>query len=131
MLALHSHKNKKHSLVSKKKTFDNVEQKMSDIQASLSSGNNSAVKTVVSSAKDRREAEKMMKGLEEKECLASKLEEQCRGLRNRQVVDVITEVDEWKEELSKKKRQIKQKKEDLKRIQDNGLEIMSSRNIIL
>ena len=104
---------------------------MSDIQASLSSGTNSAVKTVVSSAKDRREAEKMMKGLEEKECLASKLEEQCRGLRNRQVVDVITEVDEWKEELSKKKRQIKQKKEDLKRIQDNGLEIMSSRNKIL
>ena len=105
---------------------------MSDIQASLTAGTSSSVKTV-SCAKDRerREAGKMMKGLEEKDCLASKLEEQCRGLRNRQVVDVITEVEEWKEELNKKKKQINQKKEQLKRIEDNGWDIMSSRKIFI
>ena len=122
MLTLHSHKNKKQSATSKKKTFDSVEQKMSHIQASLTTNSNR--KTVGSSTtgvKDKREVEKLKKELEEKECLASKLEEQCRGLRNRHVVDVITEVDEWEEELNKKKKQINLKKEQLKRIQDNGL----------
>ena len=121
MLTLHSHKNKKQSATSKKKTFDSVEQKMSHIQASLTTNSNR--KTVGSSTtgvKDKREVEKLKKELEEKECLASKLEEQCRGLRNRHVVDVITEVDEWEEELNKKKKQINLKKEQLKRIQDNG-----------
>ena len=91
---------------------------MSQIQASLT--NDNSVSLVGSHVKDRKVVEKLKKELEEKECFASKIEEQLSGLRHRHVVDVFTEVDEWEEELSKKKKQINKKKEQLKRIQDNG-----------
>ena len=115
MLTHHSpHKNKKHSLLSKKKTLDNVEEKMNHIQASLTTDTGSSLGS--SNVRER----KLKKELEEKESLASKLEEQLSDGRARQVVDVISEVEEWEEELSKKKKQINKKKEQLKRIQDNG-----------
>ena len=115
-----SHKNKKHLLISKKKTLDNVEEKMNRIQASLTTETDSVSPLCSSNVKERKAVEKLKKELDEKECLASKLEEQLSGLRHRQAVDVISEVDEWEEELSKKKKQINTKKEQLKRIQDNG-----------
>ena len=81
-----------------------------------------------SNMRERKAVEKLKKELDEKECLASQLEEQLSGLRHRQPVDVISEVEEWEEwedELGKKKKQINKKKEQLKRIQDNGwVEIM-------
>ena len=89
---------------------------MNHIQASLTTDTGSPI----GSSKERKAVEKLKKELDEKECLASKLEEQLSSLRHRQVVDVISEVDEWEEELSKKKKQINKKKEQLKRIQDNG-----------
>ena len=120
MLSHHSqsHKNKKHLLISKKKTLDNVEEKMNHIQASLSTDTKSPPGS--NNVRERKAVEKLKKELDEKECLASKLEEQLSGLRHRQTVDVISEVEEWEEELSKKKKQINKKKEQLKRIQDNG-----------
>ena len=87
---------------------------MNHIQASLTTDTGS------SNVRERKAVEKLKKELDEKESLASKLEEQLSDGRARQVVDVISEVEEWEEELSKKKKQINKKKEQLKRIQDNG-----------
>ena len=92
---------------------------MNHIQASLSPSDTMSP-LGSSNARERKAVEKLKKELDEKECLASKLEEQLSGLRHRQAVDAISEVEEWEEELSKKKKQINKKKEQLKRIQDNG-----------
>ena len=91
---------------------------MNHIQASLTTDTGGSLGS--SNVRERKAVEKLKKELDEKESLASKLEEQLSGGRARQVVDVISEVEEWEEELSKKKKQINKKKEQLKRIQDNG-----------
>ena len=111
---------------------------MNRIQASLTTTTTEAenVNPLGSSnVRERKAVEKLKKELDEKECLASQLEEQLSGLRHRQPVDVISEVEEWEEwedELSKKKKQINKKKEQLKRIQDNGwVEIMPRIEIVI
>ena len=108
---------------------------MNRIQASLTTTTTEAenVNPLGSSnVRERKAVEKLKKELDEKECLASQLEEQLSGLRHRQPVDVISEVEEWEEELSKKKKQINKKKEQLKRIQDNGwVEILPRLEIVI
>ena len=51
--------------------------------------------------------------------LIVRLQEQLSSLRSKQF-NCGSEVDEWEEMLTRKRRQIKKKKEQLKRIQDDG-----------
>merc|ERR1712012_92346 len=117
-------KSKKHLLMSKK-TFDAVEKKMNHIQASLSSTSLVKAPTVQGpglqgqgpvlpgqSETEECTVIRLRRELEDKEKLAAKLQEQLSSLRSKQF-NCGSEVDEWEEMLTRKRRQIKKKKEQL------------------
>jgi len=124
-----NNKSKKNLLMSKK-TFDAVEKKMNHIQASLSS--NSLAKgsshstlaqgqSQLSSETEDCTVIRLRRELEDKEKLAQKLQEQLSGLRAKPLdCGSGDAVDEWEDLLTRKRRQIKKKKEQLRRIQDDG-----------
>merc|ERR1719412_2951755 len=114
-------KSKKNLLMSRK-TFDAVEKKMSHIQASLSSS--SLMKQNTNPNQQLNEEDttvmRLKQELEEKEKLAQKLQDQLGILRASKPLECSSNVDEWEDLLSRKRRQIKKKKDQLRRIEDDG-----------
>ena len=126
-------------LVFKRRTFDKVEEKMNHIQASLSS--TSLMKSELDvqhfSNVDENVAMRLKTELEEKEIIAQKyyicmtcslccktffirrLQDQLNNLKS-QTLDCDSNLSNWEEQLIRKRRQIKKKKEQLRRIQDDG-----------
>jgi len=123
MNTLGNSQTKKNILMSKGRTFDKVEEKMNHIQASLSSSSlikpeSSHVPHTYSNMDDNM-VTRLKKELEEKELVAQKLQEQLNGLKTRPMDD-DSDLGDWEDQLNKKRRQIKKKKEQLRRIQDDG-----------
>jgi len=123
MNTLGNNQTKKNMLMSKGRTFDKVEEKMNHIQASLSSS--SLIKPETNNAQDVYNnmddgmVTRLKKELEEKELLAKKLQDQLNGLKSKPL-DSDSDLSDWEEQLNRKRRQIKKKKEQLRRIQDDG-----------
>ena len=117
--------------MSKGRTFDKVEKKMNHIQASLS---RTSLITPERSLDDRM-VTRLKSELEEKELLAKKykkillyiavtlcllrLQEQLKGLKSKPL-ESDPDLSGLEEQLRTKRKQIKKKKEELQRIQDNG-----------
>merc|ERR1711892_1656423 len=94
---------------------------MNHIQASLSSSSlvqpETNITQVVNNKRDDKIATRLKRELEEKELF--RLQDQLNGLKSKSS-DFSPAISDWEDELSRKRRQIKKKKEELGRIEDDG-----------